>query len=528
MTTASQIRPWTLKKAVLVHAPDSDAFCVARLRIVHGPSGDRDPSGDGDQSGERDQSVVYGQAADKASISLSITAALANSNSRSHLTLTIPPDRVEKCGLARRSNDSLCSSRLLSSLPAPVTNASAVSTLTLSLDTVGIVLCPSGTESLIPATPGDLQFQSFAKICQSQFLRLHFSNRQFVNNELDKLQGLSHALRQRSLQAVSFNHARHGLLQTDWRIFALSPDPPPYSQEPVSEQADPPVYHEQVVGKRRREPRSVSPNDEGRKRLLLPSPQPIGSPTEVNTPSSRGPSYSPSIRPTHFQRASPVPTEYEKLAHLENGLRSVSDDLIRKLLIRIGREHLLAPANVDQPLPSELNKIGIFSDVHMMMMTLERRLERYVDKTIEHQLAGHVDRAVSECRDQAYDAYTLKEDEFHEQVDDGNAEVRNTANECMDELQEQVQEYMVQTEDQAQRHIAQIEDQAQRYMAEIQEQAKQCIKDIEDRRIDIAIDSKISGKTQHRPRPNPSAQFSLDEKSNSRLGPGIRTRCSSV
>ncbi|KAL4966398.1 uncharacterized protein BDV14DRAFT_171065 [Aspergillus stella-maris] len=516
MTTVMQNRPWTLKKAVLVHAPDSDFFCVARLRIVHGPSGDRD------------QSVVHGQAADQASISLSITAALANSNSRSHLTLIIPPDRVEKCGLARQSNDSLCSYRFLSSLPAPVTNASDVSTLTLSLDTVGMVLCPSGTESLIPATPGDLQFQSFAKICQSKFLRLHFSNRQFVNNELDKLQNFTQELRQGSLQAVPFNHARHGLLQTDWRIFALAPDPPPYSQAPVSEQEDPPVYHEQVVGKRRREPRSVSPNDEGRKRLLPPSPQPIGSPTEMNTPSTRGPSYSPSIRPTAFQRASPVPTEYEKLARLENQLRSASDDLIRKLLIRTGREHLLAPANVERPLSNELSKVDSLKEVEMMMMLLERRLERYVDKSVEHQLAGHVDRAVSECRDQAYDAYTQKEAEFHEQIEDANVEVRDTTNECMDELQEQVQGYMVQTEDQAQRHIAQIEDQAQRYMAQIQEQAKQCIKDIEDRRIEIAIDSEISGKTRHGPRPNPSAQSSLDEKPNSRLGPGIRTRCSSV
>ncbi|KAL4946954.1 hypothetical protein BDW69DRAFT_179384 [Aspergillus filifer] len=511
MTTALQNRPWTLKKAVLVHAPDSDAFCVARLRIVHGQSADHG------RTANHDHSVVHCQTANQASISLSIMAALANSNSRSQLTLTIPPERVEKCGLARRSNDSLCSSRLLSSLPAPVTNASAVSTLTLSLDTVGIVLCPSGLESLIPATADDFEFHSFARICQSKFLRLHFSDRQFVNNELDKLQIFSQDLRRRSLQAVPVNHARHGLLQKDWRVFGLSPDPPPYSQEPVSEQADPPVYHQQVVGKRRREPRSISPNDEGRKRLLLPSPQPVGSPTEVNTPSTRGPSYSPSIRPTRFQRvSSPAPTEYEKLAHLENELRGVSDDLIRKLLIRMGREHLLAPANVDRTSPRELNKVGSLHEVEMMMIMLERRLERYVDKSIEYQLAGHVDRAVSECRDQAYDAYTQKEVEFHEQVDDGNVEVRNTANECMDEMQEQMQGYMVQ-----------IEEQAQLYMAEIEEQARRCMK-VKDGANELDTEARIAAKSEFRPRFNGPAQPLHDEKSSFRHGPGIRTRCSSV
>ncbi|KAL4982466.1 hypothetical protein BDW68DRAFT_57817 [Aspergillus falconensis] len=482
MTTTSQNRPWVLK--VLVHAPDRDVFCVARLRIVHG------------------------QTANQASISLSITTTLANSSSRSQvLTLSIPPERVEKCGLARRSNNSLCPSRLLSSLPAPVTNVSAVSTLSLSLDTVGIVLSPSGMDSLIPATPGDLEFHSFAKICQSKFLRLHFSGRQFVNNELDKLQDFSYALRQRSLQALPFNTARHGVCQKDWRVFALSPDPPPYCQESVSEQVDPPQYHEQVVGKRRRDPRSMSPNGEGRKRRHLPSPQPIGSPTEVNTPSTRAPSRSPSsIRPTHFRRASsPGQTEYQRLAHLEHELRGVSDDLIRRLLIRSGREYLLAiPKDVDRRLARELEPVGSSPEADMMM--IERRLERYVNETIERRLAQYIDRAVTECRDQVYDVFTQKEAEFHEQIDNGNVEVRNTTDECIEDMEQQVQGYMVQIEEQAQR----------------------CMKHIEDRGIEIEIESKISARRKLRPRSNASAQPLLDGKSSARHGLGARIRCSSV
>jgi hypothetical protein len=238
MTTTSQNSPWVLKKkAVLVYAPDLNVSCRARLRIIHD------------------------QTANQGSISLSITADLANLSGRSQvLTLNIPPDRVGKCALARKSNDNLCPSHFLSLLPAPVTNVSDVSTLSLSLGTTGIVLCPSEIESLSPATPGHVGFHSFGKICQSKFLRLHFARRQFVNKELDKLENFSCALRKRSLQTVSFNHARHGVVQKDWRVFNLSPDPPPYYQESVSEQAkeaDPPLYceesvSEQSIGKRRR------------------------------------------------------------------------------------------------------------------------------------------------------------------------------------------------------------------------------------------------------------------------------------
>ncbi|KAF7133799.1 hypothetical protein CNMCM5793_005211 [Aspergillus hiratsukae] len=487
MTTTSQNSPWVLKKAVLVHAPNLDVFCRADLRIDHN------------------------QTARQGSISLSITANLANMSGRSQvLTLNIPPDRVGKCALARKSNDNLCPSHFLSILPAPVTNVSDVSTLSLSLGTTGIVLCPSGMESLSPATPGHVGFRSFARICQSEFIRLHFSRRQFVNKELDKLENFSCALRKRSLQTVSFNHARHGVVQKDWRVFSLSPDPPPYCQEPLSKQAkeaDPPLYceesvSEQGVGKRRRDPWSMSPNDERRKRLLLPSPQLIGSPTEVNTPSTLSPSPA-SIRPTYFTHASsPGHTECKRLTRLENELRGVSDDLIRQLLIRSGRQHLLAmPKDVDR----DIEKIS-FAEVE----TIERRLKRYVDEIIERRLKSHVldeivDSAVSECRDQIYDECKTNEAEFREQVDDGNSEVRNTANECMNEIKEQ----------------------ARRCMHEMEEQAQQYMKDIEDQGIEVEMSAEEK-VAKFKRWFNASAQSLLGSKSSPSHEPGANARRSSI
>jgi hypothetical protein len=155
MTTTSQNSPWVLKKkSILVYAPNLNVSCRARLRVIHD------------------------QTANQGSISLSITADLANLSGRSQvLTLNIPPDRVGKCALAWKSNDNLCPSHLLSLLPAPVTNVSDVSILSLSLGTTSIVLCPPEMESLSPATPGHVGFHSFRKNYQSKFLRLHFVRR---------------------------------------------------------------------------------------------------------------------------------------------------------------------------------------------------------------------------------------------------------------------------------------------------------------------------------------------------------------
>lgn len=235
MTTRSSNPLWVLQKTVLVYTPDFKACCSARLRIAHDKT------------------------ANRGSISLRFTAELANLSGRSQvLTLNIPPEIVEKCELARISNVGLCSSDLLPKLPAPVTNLSAVSTLSLILNKTGRFLCPSGVESLSPANQEDLDLDAFAKICQSTSLRLHFSKRQFVEKELNQLEFFSGALR--SLQAEHFDYARHGVVQKDWP-FSLLLDPPPYSEERVSDrvkQVDPPLYSEQseqseqAVGKRPR------------------------------------------------------------------------------------------------------------------------------------------------------------------------------------------------------------------------------------------------------------------------------------
>jgi RNase P subunit RPR2 len=241
----------------------------------------------------------------------------------------------------------------------------------------------------------------------------------------------------------------------------------------------------------------------------------------VDTPTTLSPS-PPSIRPTHFTRASPLGlTESKKLKFLEHELRGVSDNLIRELLIRSGRQHLLAiPKDAGCDLPCESEKVS--SPKNEMIerrleryvdKIIERRLEQYVNKMIERRLEQDVDRAMSECRDQIYDVYTMNEAEFREQVDDGNSEVRSTANECINEIMEQAQKCMLDMEEEAQKYTLDMEEQAQQYM-----------KDIEDLGMKVEMSAGKKLKRWF----NASAQPLLDRKSSASHGLGANARRSSI
>ncbi|PYH49219.1 uncharacterized protein BP01DRAFT_388291 [Aspergillus saccharolyticus JOP 1030-1] len=451
MTTTPPNPPWVIKKAVVVSIPDSEVACSASLRIFH----------DGNT--------------DKGSISLKIKADLANLRGvLQDLTLTILPERVDECALSLTNNDGLCSPRLVSMLRASVPNIAAVSTLSLTLGTTGVVLVPRGMERLSPADPQDMNFYAFAKICQSKSLRLHFANRQFVDDQIDRLKTFSLALHRKDLEAESFKHPLSGVDERDWTVFDLSPDPPPY-YEPVLKP---------VIGKHERDQWTLEPNDKKRKRLFS-SPSSSGTVAEIMPPSTCFPAPS-SIRPASFARAISPGCNGDRLARLEHELRGMPDDLVRKLLSRAGHGHLLArPEVVNSDLPSYSGPADVeLADVKQLERPLkeyidqmiERRLPRVVDERIDcrfsrlvHEL---VDNAVSDGRDQIFDDCKINEAEFREQVDDGNSEVRLTANECMKEIQEQ----------------------AQRHVEEIEEHAQQCMEDLENQgfAVKVSLGEKVA------------------------------------
>ncbi|KAE8151509.1 hypothetical protein BDV25DRAFT_91316 [Aspergillus avenaceus] len=469
--TTSPNPTWVLKKkTVLVSTPDPDVSCLASLRIAHD------------------------ETANQGSISLRISADLANLGDRSQvLTLNVPPEIIEECTLARMSDDDLCPSHLVAKHPASVANVSVVSTLCLKLSSTGIVLCPSGVKSLSPANQGDLNFHAFAKICKSQSLRLHIARRQFVDKEFDRLRVFAHALQERNLQAESFDHARQRVVQKDWRVFSPSLEPPLYCEEPVLEQVDLPPYcekpvSEQVVRKRHRD--SIPPDNRREKIRLLSSPPPIDSPTEANTPSTLGASPS-SICRTNFTRAySPGRAERNKVACLVPTLSSFSDDQIRELLIQSGRRHLLAlPEDVDSDRPSDCGKINSAAD-KMIEWRLQRCLKQYIDEVIERRLKLGLDQIFDEYRDLFYNECKTNEVEFHEHVDDGNTELRCTANECMEEMDKQVQEHMRAIDEQARQYMDDIEDRG----FEIEMSAEEKVAELK-RRFNAPIQDLLDNKS---------------------------------
>lgn len=462
MTTT--VKPLT--KAVLVHAPEFDVSCAARLRVAH------------DQTNNR------------GSISIRFTADLA-AGSRI-LMLNIRPDTVDKCAVHLRSNAKLIPSRMLSTVPAPVISASAVSTMTLCLNTAGVVLVPSGITTLTPANGSDANFHAFSKICQTTILHLHFSRQQFVQDELSHLQMFSRALGADSLlQAEHIDYARlnagRGMEEKDWRVFDKSFGPPPYNV----------VSGDCVLGKRSRGTTSVlrmlllaywyvesSSNlshDVTPKVFVPPCSPPPWSPTEADTTSASPPSPR-QIRPTKFTkptRATTPDQEDIRVLRIRRTLNGIPDHIIREALIRSGRKHLLAPPeDLDLDSSSDSEQVTVAK----VDKIIERRLDQFVEQRlgsltrdafeslterrlqglVESQLPGatklFLNDAVREYRDQFYEDCKMSEAELREEVEEGATEVRNAAAECLQEIKEQAQRSLDDMEDQSNKLVVSVDE----------------------------------------------------------------------
>ncbi|CAG8189623.1 unnamed protein product [Penicillium olsonii] len=166
-------------------------------------------------------------------------------------------------------------------------------------------------------------------------------------------------------------------------------------------------------------------------------------PDEPISSTQRGSHASPAryFRPPCFTHASsPDSPGHWKLAHLEQELRNAPDELIRELLIRVGRSHLLAAPTDTTGTPSFMFEVG-----SAKAETLEERLERLVDQRIEHYLesgdsqliAKLTERATSECREHISDEFKTRGDDFEEEVESGIFEVRRAVEEGLEEIRKQ-------------------------------------------------------------------------------------------
>ncbi|GMG22191.1 unnamed protein product [Aspergillus oryzae] len=407
MSPVSHRSHWVLNKKVVVSVPDTKLSCDASCRVDYF----RDP--------------------ERGSISLTIKAGLANSkNSSDSLRLNFSPKTIRKSSLVQRSNSNLCPLKLSEKIRRTISGAKLVSTLSIDLAELGSVFCPSWAESLSSSDPQDSNFIAFAHICQSKSLRLHFAKVQFQEGEFETLRKF--CARIQHLQPQSFAPHRHpDVVERDPSIFKLSP--PPYDEEHVptpAEQADPPQYNEQaelkpVIGKRGRDW--------------------LGSPTEVNTPSTRSPSPSSnSIRPTHFTHASsPDDGDHLSLRYLEHKLSRLPEDRIRELLIRSGHHRLLAHSgDVDGGLPSKSWTSGP-PGVHLVDPVIKRYIDEEIhnrfklqqddvynsirselDGIVQDSIGSELPGLVDQFREEIADAHNMKVCELDDVVQDRVCEIQ--------------------------------------------------------------------------------------------------------
>ena len=144
------------------------------------------------------------------------------------------------------------------------------------------------------------------------------------------------------------------------------------------------------------------------------------------------------------------------VAYLEHGLRDVSDDIIRRILTRLRRKHLLVPPNNrERDLPSEVVNVSLGA-VEMA----GRRLRRYVDEVLMWRLQPLVDDIIADCLDQFRDEMRQHEGQFDYHVDNSKCEMSLIATSCVSDVIEETQKSMLKLDEQTQQCLNNIEDRA--------------------------------------------------------------------
>lgn len=447
MNTSSAKPVWTFRRKVLLRAPDSPAFeasLPAALFISH----------DIDNN--------------KGIISAQVDLDPSNpARPPQVLRLMFLPESVKACSWIQRSDDHLCPPRVLSKVPRHGVVASSVSTLSFELHTTATLFLPLDLKPLSPQSHETLDLNALEKISGSHMLYIHFGKDQVNGRDRQLLQRFLTALREDNIEELSLDTKRQGLTQGNLNTLRQVAVPPPYTAKPVSEQEEPvelPPYGAvatpgHVAEKHPNAPSSILQGDEKLKRPLCLSSPPPGSPTEVNTPST-GPLSPPSwasIYPTIFQRITSPDCEKPMLLDLEHQLRGLPDDTIRNLLTRSGHGHLLVKPAAADSRPSTASEKTTFSQSGMHDC---ESIQQYVNVAVEQRLQSHVDEIVNRNSDLLHGLLKEKGQDFREQIDNVEYDLRHKTEDWMDEFQDAYLDYMKQLDAKSQDCLDTINDQA--------------------------------------------------------------------
>jgi hypothetical protein len=141
-SSARQVPSWIYEKKVFVCAPTFDIGCLAQVRVCH------------------DRQLGQGY------VSINMRLSLADMDENQVIKLRICPEMVHTCSVKSTCDDSI-PDQVVSMLRG-VKEASEVSAFKLHPNTPGIFLIPSSLSTIRPAKVGDVNYNAFSSICQTE------------------------------------------------------------------------------------------------------------------------------------------------------------------------------------------------------------------------------------------------------------------------------------------------------------------------------------------------------------------------
>ncbi|KAJ5712173.1 hypothetical protein N7488_006329 [Penicillium malachiteum] len=307
----------------------------------------------------------------------------------------------------------------------------------------------------------DSSLHAFAIICEAKHLRLHIANRQLQEQKL-RLKSFCDLLP--TLRQKDFKN--RGMVKGDLeelRNACNIPNfpPPGYAASTLkqTEQVDLPPYPRCEVPVSDQGLSSIEGNPQKLFRPLEFYDFPLGSPTEIATPTTISPLAS--IRPTDFDRTSPGRSQDGKLARLIEALRDSTRETIIEALKQTNHSDLLVSRqNMDQKLPAGLERL-----VRRMLDDFRDDMSENLHDEIFARLRNATPESLGDSNTQEI---------IRNQVSD---EIETLRTDILAQIEAEIEDGRIELQDVANGYWKEFEDDALRLKDTIEDEIKAKIKD---------------------------------------------------
>ncbi|KAG9521685.1 hypothetical protein KCV07_g3496, partial [Aureobasidium melanogenum] len=229
--------------------------------------------------GRFNASINYDESKSEGSIVIQHTVHLEDFSSEQTLDLVLRPESIVSCELCLDNQNHRLPPEVLNLIP---TNRNDILSLTLTMHAPGTVICPTAPLPLpFVSTSFGQQFAAFSHLCQTTQLQIYLGRDQLQSEHRQRLERFASAITQRRLRANPIDlrslGGGGGKQETTWDHI----HPPPVEER----QADLSASRKRSRDDSNSQQRSGEPFAKIQK--FFWDMVPPGSPTEVNTPSSR-------------------------------------------------------------------------------------------------------------------------------------------------------------------------------------------------------------------------------------------------